>query len=454
MENQYEAALNRVNTCSCPSDLKITDIRFTNIVGAPMDCTLMKIYTNQGLVGLGEVRDGASRTYASLLKSRLLGENPCNVDKLFRRIKQFGGVSRQAGGVCGVEVALWDLAGKAYGVPVYQLLGGKFRDSISIYCDTDVNGKHTGRDMGAALKKRMEMGFTFLKMDLGLGVLHGEAGAVNAPLGYLEETEELHRKAREAETPEERRYWRNRCYDRQNIAHPFTCVHITEKGFDLLENYVREVREVIGYEIPLAIDHFGHIGVEDCIKLCRRIEKYNIAWAEDMIPWQLTNQYVRLSHSTTVPICTGEDIFLKEGFLPLFQAGGVSVIHPDLLSSGGILENKKIGDLAQEYGVAMAVHMAETPVTAYAAAHSLAATENFLVCENHSVDVPWWDDITIGTPKKIVQNGFIQVPDKPGLGIDDLNDEVLREHLNPAFPELWASTEEWDNEHSNDMLWS
>lgn len=136
MENQYEAALNRVNTCSCPSDLKITDIRFTDIVGAPMDCTLMKIYTNQGLVGLGEVRDGASRTYASLLKSRLLGENPCNVDKLFRRIKQFGGVSRQAGGVCGVEVALWDLAGKAYGVPVYQLLGGKFRDSIRIYCDT------------------------------------------------------------------------------------------------------------------------------------------------------------------------------------------------------------------------------------------------------------------------------------------------------------------------------
>ena len=122
------------------------------------------------------------------------------MDKLFRRIKQFGGVSRQAGGVCGVEVALWDLAGKAYGVPVYQLLGGKFRDSIRIYCDTDVNGKHTGRDMGAALKKRMEMGFTFLKMDLGLGVLHGEAGAVNAPLGYLEETEELHRKAREAGT--------------------------------------------------------------------------------------------------------------------------------------------------------------------------------------------------------------------------------------------------------------
>lgn len=442
------------NTCSGPSGLKITDIRFTDIVGAPMPCTLMKIYTNQGIVGLGEVRDGASRTYASLLKSRLLGENPCNVDKLFRRIKQFGGVSRQAGGVCGVEVALWDLAGKAWGVPAYQLLGGKFRDRIRIYCDTDVEGKHTGKEMGAALKARMEKGFTFLKMDLGLGLLHGEKGAVNAPLGYLEETDALYRAQSEAKTPEEKRYWQNRCYDRHNIAHPFTGVHLTEHGFDLLEDYVRQVRECIGYEIPLAIDHFGHIGVEDCITLCRRIEKYNIAWAEDMIPWQYTNQYVRLSHSTTVPICTGEDIYLAEGFRPLLEARGVSVIHPDLLSSGGMLENKKIGDLAQEHGVAMAVHMAETPVTAYAAVHSLAATENFLVCENHSVDVPWWDDITLGTPKKIVENGFIQVPDKPGLGIDDLNDEVLKEHLNPEFPELWASTEQWDKEHSNDMLWS
>lgn len=454
VENINELIESSVNTCSKPSDLKITDMRFTDIIGAPMPCTLMKIYTNQGITGFGEVRDGSSRTYASILKSRLLGENPCNVDKLFRRIKQFGGVSRQAGGVCGVEVALWDLAGKAFGVPVYQMLGGKFRDKIRIYCDTDVNGKHTGKEMGEALKKRMEMGFTFLKMDLGLGILNGEPGAVNAPLGYFEESDSMYKSQNEAKTPEERRYWQNRNYDRYNTAHPFTWVHITEKGFDILENYVKEVREVIGYEIPLAIDHFGHIGVEDCIKLCRRIEKYNIAWAEDMIPWQYTNQYVRLTNSTTVPICTGEDIYLKEGFIPLFKAGGVSVIHPDLLSSGGILENKKIGDLAQENGVAMAVHMAETPVTAYAAVHSVAATENFLACENHSVDVPWWDDITIGTPTKIVQNGFITVPDKPGLGIDALNDEVLKQHINPELPELWASTEMWDTEHSNDMLWS
>lgn len=455
MSKQTDSALDFVNTHSRPSQLKITDMRFADIVGAPMHCTLLKIYTNQGLVGFGEVRDAASRTYAAQLKSRLLGENPCDVDRLFRRIKQFGGQARQAGGVCGIEVALWDLAGKAYGVPVYQMLGGKFRDQIRIYCDTDVHGKHSGTEMGLALKARMAMGFTFLKMDLGLGILLGEPGTISAPLGLIDD---LHRPSAipdgDAQDPYAARLARNRHYDRYNVAHPFTGIHVTAKGFDMLAQYVADVRSVIGYEVPLAIDHFGHIGVEDCIQLCRRIEKYNIAWAEDMIPWQMTQQYALLRQSTCVPICTGEDIYLKENFRPLLEAGGVSVIHPDILSSGGILENKKIGDLAQDYGVAMAVHMAETPVAAMAAVHSIAATENFLVCENHSVDIPWWDDITIGTPKKIVQNGVIHVPDKPGLGIDDLNDEVLAEHAHPDFPELWSPTDQWDHEWSHDRLWS
>ena len=423
--------MDKINTNSKPSDLKITDMRFADIIGAPMPCTLLKIYTNQGITGLGEVRDGASRTYAAMLKSRILGENPCDTDKIFRKIKQFGHHARQAGGVCGVETALWDLAGKAYGVPVYQLLGGKFRDRIRIYCDTDVSGRHNGKKMGEALKKRMEMGFTFLKMDLGTGILRHEKDTLNAPLGFLNES------------------------GNYNIAHPFTGLHITEKGFDILEEYVSEVRSVISYEIPLAIDHFGHICVEDCITLCRRIEKYNIAWAEDLIPWQYTDQYVRLKNSTTVPICTGEDIYLKENFLPLLKKGGVSVIHPDVLSSGGILENKKIGDMAQDFGVVMAVHMAESPVGCMAAVHSAAATENFLVLENHSVDIDWWDDIVIKkTPGKIVQNGYIELPNGPGLGILDYNDEIIKEHINPKFPELWAPTDIWDNESSHDRLWS
>ena len=451
MEEIIKGEFNRL---SYPSQLKITDIRFTDVVDAPMHCTLMKIYTNQGIVGLGEVRDGGNRVFAEMLKSRILGENPCNVEKIFRRIRQFGGPARQGGGVCGIEVALWDLAGKAWGVPVWQMLGGKYRDRIRIYCDTDVNGKHTGHDMGLALKKRMDMGFTFLKMDLGLGELFGEEDTICAPLGAVEEMNASWDKLHAARTPEEKRFARNRNYDYFNIAHPFTGIHLTEKGLDMLEEYVREVREVIGYKIPLAIDHFGHLCVEDCIRLCRRIEKYNIAWAEDMIPWQYTDQYVRLSQATTIPICTGEDMFLAESFEPLLKNRGVSVIHPDILSSGGILENKKIGDLAQTYGVAMAVHMAESPVSAYACVHSVAATENFYVLENHSVDVPWWDQMTLGTPEKIVDHGYIQVPDKPGLGVDDYNDEVLREHLHPQYPVLWEETSRWDDVYSHDRLWS
>jgi L-alanine-DL-glutamate epimerase-like enolase superfamily enzyme len=123
----------RVSSYSRPSDLKITDLRVANLAGVPFRSSIIRIDTNEGISGYGEVRDGASMTYALLLKSRLIGENPCNIDKIFRKIRQFGHHGRQAGGVCGVEMALMDLAGKAYGVPAYALAGGKFRDKVLCY---------------------------------------------------------------------------------------------------------------------------------------------------------------------------------------------------------------------------------------------------------------------------------------------------------------------------------
>lgn len=444
------------NTCSRPSDLRITDIRFVDIDGAPKRCTLLKIMTNQGIEGYGEVRDASSKTYAAMLKSRLIGENPCDVDRIFRKIKQFGFHSRQGGGVSGIEIALWDLAGKAYGVPVYQMLGGKFRDSIRVYCDTDVDGKHTGYDMGKALKKRMEMGFTFLKMDLGIGLLLDEPGTLNAPLGFIEDmkTYAPHILNVQGGSVTADMVRHQKSYAIVNTAHPFTGIHLTEKGLDYLEEYVRQVREVIGYAVPLAIDHFGHVCVEDCIRFARRMEPYNLAWIEDMVPWMLTDQYVRLRNSTCIPVCTGEDIYLKEPFRDLIEAGGVSVIHPDVLTCGGALELKKIADIADDYGVAVAVHMAESPVGCMAAVHAAAAMHNVLALEFHSVDVPWWSDMVNGLPKPLIENGFIKVPDGPGLGIESLNEEVLREHINPDIPGMWEPTDEWNQEFSNDRLWS
>src|SRR5271170_5520564 len=176
-----QAYQSQVNTNSKPTDLKITDLRVAVITKAPMTCPIIRIDTNQGIYGLGEVRDGASKTYALMLKSRILGENPCNVDKLFRKIKQFGGESRQAGGVCGIEMALWDLAGKAYNVPVYQMIGGKFRDKIRCYADTTESDDP--QVYGDRLKKRKEQGFTWLKMDLGIDLIKNVPGALTYPAG-------------------------------------------------------------------------------------------------------------------------------------------------------------------------------------------------------------------------------------------------------------------------------
>lgn len=444
-----------VNLYSHPSDLKITDLRVTHLNGAPKHCILLKIYTNQGLVGYGELRDASSATYALMLKSRLIGENPCNIDKLFRRIKQFGNHSRQGGGVSGIEIALWDLAGKAWNVPLWQMLGGKFRDKIRMYCDTDVDGKHTGTDMGHALKKRMEQGFTFLKMDLGIELLLDEPGCLNAPSGFLDDIKKYSLKAINHQKGSiDRDLMLGKNYEVFTIPHHATGIHLTQKGMNYLEDYVRQVREVIGYEVPLAIDHFGHVCIEDCILFGKRLEKYNIAWMEDVAPWQYTKHYEKISRAVHLPICTGEDIYLAENFVPLMQNGGISIAHPDILTIGGAMEMKKLGDLCENYGVGLAIHMAESPIACMAAIHTAAAIPQVMAVEFHSIDIPWWNDLAHGIANPLFDHGFVRVPDKPGLGIDALNEELIAQHLHEKHQELWPSSDCWNDEWANDRQWS
>ncbi len=423
-DDTLDAMVQNVNRNSKPSDLKITDLRIATIARAPMTCPIIRIDTNQGIYGLGEVRDGASKTYALMLKSRLLGENPCNIDKIFRKIKQFGGDSRQGGGVCGIEMALWDLAGKVYGVPVYQMLGGKFRDKIRCYADTTESDDP--KIYGQRLKARKEQGFTWLKMDLGIDLLKDTPGTLTHPLGM---------------TPRE-------AYGTQ---HMFTGIELTDKGVAGMADFVAQVREQVGMEVPLSADHFGHIGVNSCIKLGKGLEKYNMAWLEDMIPWQYTDLWKKITDAIDVPTLTGEDIYLKEHFIELAKNHAVDILHPDLATSGGILETKKVGDAIQEHGVAMAMHFAGSPISCMANVHCAAATENFLVLENHSVDVPWWNDLVEGVEKPIVNHGFITVPEKPGLGVT-LNDDVMKKHL--LEPGYFEPTPQWDKERSADRLWS
>jgi L-alanine-DL-glutamate epimerase-like enolase superfamily enzyme len=414
-----------VSTSSRPSDLRITDLRVANLTGVPFRSSIIRIDTNQGLAGYGEVRDQASATYALMLKSRLVGENPCNVGKIFRKIKQFGHHGRQGGGVSGVEMALTDLAGKAYGVPAHALLGGKFRDRIRCYADTpSLPDPHA---MGARLLERGNRGFTMLKMDVGVDLLWDVPGALIAPPGAREDLATMH---------------------------PFTGIQVTAKGIDHLASYVDTVRSVVGYDVALAADHFGHIALDSCIRIGRALEPFTLAWIEDLIPWQFTDQWRQLTEAVAVPTCTGEDIYLTEGFKPLLDAGAIRVVHPDPATSGGIAETKRLGDYAQERGVGMALHLAASPIATMACVHLAAATENFLALEHHAADVDFWSDLVTDLPRPLIQDGSIAVPETPGLGFGDINEELFRRQLDPRDPVYFADSGHWDGESSHDRLWS
>ena len=434
IEDTIAHTTSQVQRASAPSELKITDMRYAG--------RIIKIDTNQGIYGLGEVRDGGDVRYALMLKSRILGLNPCNVEMIFKIIRQFGYHGRQGGGVCAVEMALWDICGKAYNVPAWQLLGGRYRDKIRLYADTPDGGSPDA--LAAAIKNRMEVqGFTWLKMDLGIHLIANQSktGIVNS------------------------KFWDGASgqYDLKDYMgygwreHPFTQVQLTESGLEALAGIVERIRNIVGYEIPLCADHFGHFDVNNSIRLGRALEKYRMAWLEDMAPWHYFDQLKAIKDAIETPVCTGEDIYcLRGGFKDLIDARCVDIIHPDLATSGGLLETKRIGDYAQEAGIAMAMHNAGTPISFMANIHCAAATENFLALEHHNIDVPWWESMVKMTGKQpMITKGFGNVPlDAPGLGIE-LNDEVIKERYLPRDDKsFFEPTSEWDEKRSHDRLWS
>lgn len=434
IEDTLAQSTSKVNRNSAPSDLKITDMRYAVVMNGGGRCPVIRIDTNQGIYGLGEVRDGASWRYALFLKSRILGMNPCSVELIFKRIKQFGFHGRQGGGVCAVEMALWDLAGKAYNVPCYQLLGGKYRDKVRLYADTPMG--RSEEDFKARVAKRMDQdGFTFLKMDFGIELLKDIPDTVaNSNFWDIG------------------RQWSNEPMSYGGTEHPFTQVQITDKGLEVLMQRVEMVRNKIGYSIPLASDHYGHFDHNNAIRLGKAVEKYRLAWLEDLIPWKFTEQWKMISDAIETPTTTGEDIYLKEEFIKLIDHRAVDIVHPDLATSGGLLETKKIGDYAEEKGVAMAMHFAGTPVSFMANVHCAAATQNFMALEHHSVDLDYWPNL-VKTKHKMIEKGYAPVPDSPGLGIE-LNEEVMKQHLDPENKTFFTPTPEWDVDRSWDRLWS
>jgi L-alanine-DL-glutamate epimerase-like enolase superfamily enzyme len=441
VEETIARTTQNVSRASAPADLKITDLRVA-LKGnsGSMANRIIRIDTNQGIYGLGDIRDGSDQRFALFLKSKIVGLNPCNVEMIFKVIKQFGGHGRQGSGVSAVEMACWDLCGKALNVPVWQLLGGRYRDTVRIYADTPEE-----RDPAKqieALKKRLTDGYTWLKMDIGMSEIARDSDTLVNSTYWDKNSNNL------SSWYMGRSYANGGYTDYWKKEHPFTQIQITDHGLEELQKIVENVRNVVGYEVPLCCDHFGHIDMNQIIRIGKALDKYRMAWLEDTVAWFYTEQLKEIKAALETPICTGEDIYMLGGMLggfkKLIDEQAVDVIHPDLVSAGGILETKKIMDYAEEAGIAAAMHANSTPVAWMANVHCAAATENFLALEHHNIDNPRWEPmIKLTGSKPLITNGFANVPlDAPGLGIE-LNDDVIKSMM-PKDAKYFDATPEWD----------
>jgi L-alanine-DL-glutamate epimerase-like enolase superfamily enzyme len=412
---------NAINTNSRPSDLKITDMRLA-VVASNYDYPILRIDTNQGVYGLGEVRDAGHKENALQFKSMLLGQNPCNVDMIFRAIKHFGGAGRQGGGVSGIEIALWDLVGKLYGVPCYQLLGGKYRDKVRLYADTPAPSEATPEGYRQALAGRKALGLNFIKFDIRPALFEA------TPRGLIGQTTQGEY--------ELGRQWR--------APGTGAGARLTDRGIAAAVDVVAAIREAVGDEISLCTDHFGHghLTLDEMIRLGEAWEPYHLAWIEDPMPWWDIEGHKRVADALRTPIAAGEELYLWDGFREWIERRAIDILHPDLLTSGGMLETKRIADYGERYGIPTALHCAGSPIAFMANVHCAAAIPSFLSLEHHGLDLPFWESLVTGLPADYMAGGYVQVPEKPGLGLD-LNLEAIEANLRTPGT-AFLPTDDWN----------
>lgn len=404
--------------------MKITRVT-TAVVEANYDYTFVRIETDRGgLYGTGECffAPGLTAIYKELA-TLLIGCDPREISRIVQRLARKTSAAGSTSGIIwnaitGIEAALHDLVGKIYGCPVYQLLGGKVRDSVRIYADshagenceswsavlTERRPDWLGRNATAeepenytpeAYARRVASvvakGFTALKFDLdSLVTMTGEE--MNRPL--------------------------------------------TNEEIERMRRVVQSVREAAGQGVDLAFDCHWRFRPSDAIKIARAVEPYGLLWLEDPCPPENWRQTAAVKSATSVPILTGENLILMTGFLPLLENGAVDLIAPDIQKSGGLLETKRIAAMADFYGVGLAPHCIASPFGLLTSAHLCAAAPNFVALEFHGQDVPFWNDLLTGEP--IIQNGAVAMTDAPGIG-RELNEEVAKNYARKG--ELWFGEE-------------
>jgi gluconate/galactonate dehydratase len=402
----------------------------TAVVEGNFDWTFVRVVTDEGIQGLGECffAPGLTAILRSL-EPLLLGEDPRDLHRLFRKLQlATSGAGSVAGiiynAISGVEAALWDVLGQWLDVPIYRLLGGKFRDRIRIYADCHgvnalesldevlrtrpaswISGgsKHTGKDYFGvasdepvaspddyrrrALAKRAE-GFTALKFDLDVPGTQGS--------------------------------------DPHNRV-------LTNTAIDRMVKLIGAVHDAVGQDTDIAVDCHWRYNASDVIKLARELEPFRLLWLEDPVSPDNVAALKEVHSKVGVPIATGENLFLFAGFQDIIAQHALSIITPDLQKVGGLSIAQSIAQFAELHGMVAAPHNISSPVGTLATAHFCAAIPNFLALEFHASEVPFWNDLIEGLPAPLIQGGSIEVPNKPGLGVM-LNEEVARRYARKGEP--------------------
>ncbi|MGM9512204.1 mandelate racemase/muconate lactonizing enzyme family protein [Larkinella sp. GY13] len=395
--NGLETAIERTPMSSAPSDLKITDIKCGFIRGG--HSLFVKIHTNQGIWGCGEGVDATPGTYhlVKLMAERIKGKSPLNVNRLFEDIRRSGFFEGAQAGMfiavlSAVETALWDLAGKALGLPVYQLLGGKYRDRIRVYCDTGTyrdTDKSTNNFAQSAVEA-VKMGFNAVKYDID------EAGDPNK-------------------------------YDRYNWT-------ASPGELERMYNQIAAVRKAVGPKIDICVDMHGRYDMTTGKRVAKMMEPLNLMFLEEPIPAENVDAYKIISESTSTPICAGENHYLAHGFRRMLEIGAVDIIMPDLQKAGGLGEGQRIANLANLYYVPFAPHMVASYLGAMASSHVCASVPNFMILEwqiYFHEDPMFKEIVTFDGP--MVKDGFIPLSEKPGIGVE-INEAGMKKYAPKDVP--------------------
>lgn len=384
--------------------VKITDVKCM-IVRGTWDWNLVRIDTDAGISGIGEAYwgFGVKDLILNQLKPLVIGEDPLNVDKLYTKmLMRSAGAGALAGvtvtAASGIEIALWDLAGRLLQTPSCNLLGGRFRDRVRFY--RTLQSVKDPEDMGqwrtqVRDAKAEKWGWTAFKFQ-GDGI---------PPAADPEYREPGH--------------------------DPYTR-GLTAKDLRRIGKAMETVREELGPDVDFGVEAHWRYDVRDAIQMAKVIEPVKPMWLEDPVPPGNPEAMARVTHAVNVPISTGENLYTRDGFRRLIELQGCDYVHLDIPKLGGLLEAKRIHDLAESYYIASAAHNPASPVGTIASCHAAASMRDFRIHELAKY-IDWWPDLVIHDGP-FFENGYYRIRDKPGFGIE-LNPDVAKAHLAPG--ETW-----------------